>query len=105
MRFFATLIFLAIALSASSQTYSVECPKPDSCFLRELSVGPSNAQNPRPQTVVSYTFFRGPEDLQRIVDAVRKQASEQLEKGMQIVNQANAMNAAAKEIEALKPKK
>jgi len=106
MRFFATLIFIAIAFSASAQSYSVECPKPDSCFLKEISVGPVSAQNPRPQTVVSYTYFRGPEELQKIVDSVRKQAAEQLEKGMQIVNTANSMNAAAKEIEALlRPKK
>lgn len=98
---FSIITFFAQAQSAS---YSIECPKPDSCFLKETSIGLATAQDPRPQTVVSYRLFRSPAELDGIVAAIRKQAADQLAKGTELINQANTMNGVADKIKAAWPK-
>lgn len=98
------LLFISLFAQAQA-TYSVDCPKPDSCFLKEVSTGVPSANEPRPQAVTSYKFFRTAVDFDAITQGIRKQASEELAKGMEQVNRANAMNAVADKIEAVKPKK
>ena len=98
------LLFISLFANAQGAIYSVDCPKPDSCFLKEVSTGQPSANEPRPQTVTSYKFFRTLTDFDAIVSGIRKQASDELAKGMQQVNTANAMNAVADKIEAVKPK-
>lgn len=97
------LLFISIFVQAQA-TYTVDCPKPDSCFLKEVSTGAPSANEPRPGTVISYKFFRTTAEFDAIILGIRKQASDELSKGMEQVNRANAMNAVADKIEAVKPK-
>lgn len=101
---FALLIF-AITIQAQSASYSVECPKPDSCFLREISTGPVTAQDPRPQTVTSYRLFRSAAEFEKIVSDIRAAGAKKLEEGMKIVEEARGINAIADKIQAAWPKK
>lgn len=102
--FSITLFFLALSIKAQNVSYSVECPKPDSCFLKEVSVGAPTSQEPRPQATTSYRYFKTLEEFDEVVNNIRKQASEELAKGMEIVDRARSMNLIADKIQGVRPK-
>lgn len=102
MRFFTTLIFSVFALALSAQTtYTVDCPRPDSCFLVETSIQQATAQNPRPQVTISYRLFRTPQEFDAIIEAIRKAANAEISAG---VDQSRVLNAIADKIQAVKLK-
>lgn len=102
--FAIALLFASLAVKSQSVVYSVECPKPDSCFLKEVSTGASTTQEPRPQAITSWRFFRTLEEYDAIVSDIRKQAAEELKNGMEQVDKARGMNAVADKIDAVRPK-
>lgn len=106
MKFLSTFLFSIIAFFAQAQsaTYSVECPKPDSCFLKEVSSGAPTAQDPRPQTVTSYKFFRSVSEFDQIVSAIRAASAKKMEEGMKLVDEARGINTVADKIQAARPK-
>lgn len=107
MKFISTSIFCLIAIFSQAQnvSYSVECPKSDSCFLKEVVSSVANDKAPRPQVTTTYTLFRSLDEYDAIIAAIRKQASEDLTKGMDIVDKARMMSAVADKIQAVRPKK
>ncbi len=104
LAFFAFVIFGFLPPAAAQVAqYSVECPKPDSCFLKEVTTAAATAQEPRPQTVTAWRLFRSQQEFDMIVASVRKQAADELSKGMEIVDRARALSAIADKIEAARP--
>ena len=100
----ATTIFILIfgAIQAQTLDYTIDCPKPDSCYLREISTAAPTAQEPRPQTTISNRLFRSLADLDAVIEAVRKQAREEAAKGMELLRKSETMNAVADKIKAAK---
>ena len=90
------------ALQAQTLDYSIECPKPDSCFLREVSTATPTAQEPRPQSTVSWRLFRSWAEFDGLIELVRKQAREESAKGMELMKKAETMNLVADKIKAAK---
>ena len=76
----AAFALLFSGLQAQTLDYSIECPKPDSCFLREISTAAPTAQEPRPQTTISNRLFRSWADLDAVIELVRKQARDEAAK-------------------------
>ena len=102
MRFFATLIFSVFALALSAQTtYSIDCPKQDSCFLVETSVAETRGE-PRPSVTINDRLFRTPQEFDAIIEAIRKAANAEISAG---VDQSRVLNAIADKIQAAWPKK
>lgn len=102
MKTLYTLLFCFFALALSAQTtYTVDCPRQDSCFLVETSIQQATAQNPRPQVTISYRLFRTSQEFDAIIDAIRKAANAEISAG---VDQSRALNAIADKIQAVKPK-
>ena len=104
---FGTTFFLMLFASFcfAQSSYSIDCPKPDSCFLKEVTVSATDEANPRPQTVTSYRLFRSQHELDGILSAIRKQADEAFEKSMELLNTSNELRKVANKIEAIRPKK
>lgn len=102
--FLAVFATISISISAQSVSYSVECIKPDSCFLKEVSAVRANESEPRAQIVTTYKLFRSLSEFDAIVSAVQKQAADELSKGMEMVKRANEMNAIADKLRAVRPK-
>jgi hypothetical protein len=100
----ATTILILIfgAIQAQTLDYSIDCPKPDSCFLREVSTAAPTAQEPRPQSSVSWRLFRSWADLDAVIELVRKQARDEAAKGMELMKKAETMNLVADKIKAAK---
>ena len=102
MKFFATLLFsvFSLALSAQSATYSVECPKPDSCFLVETSVAETKGE-PRPSVTINYRFFRTKSEFDAIITTIKDQANKEISAG---VDRSRFMISVADKIQAAWPK-
>lgn len=101
---FFAITFFAFSVSAQSVSYSVECITPDSCFLKEVSLGVPTEQDPRPQSITSYKFFRSIQEFDQIAATIRKQAADETKKAMEILDRARSMNGIADKIEAVRPK-
>lgn len=103
MKLLSTLLFcfFAIALSAQSQTtYSIDCPKQDSCFLVETSVAETKGE-PRPSVTINYRFFRTKQEFDAIIAAIKDQANKEISAG---VDRSRFMNDVADKIKAAWPK-
>lgn len=98
----AAFALILSGLQAQTLDYTIDCPKPDSCFLREISTAAPTAQEPRPQTTISNRLFRSLADLDAVIEAVRKQAREEAAKGMELLRKSETMNAVADKIKAAK---
>jgi len=98
----AALVLLTTGLQAQTLDYSIDCPKPDSCFLREVSTAAPTAQEPRPQSSVSWRLFKSWAELDAVIEVVRKQAREEAAKGMELLKKSETMNAVADKIKAAK---
>lgn len=102
MRFFITLIFSVFALALSAQTtYTVDCPRQDSCFLVETSVAETKGE-PRPSVTINYRFFRTKQEFDAIITTIKDQANKAISNG---VDQSRFMNGIAEKIQAAWPKK
>jgi len=102
MKLFSTLIFSLslFTLSAQSVAYTVECPKQDSCYLVETTVGQATPPM-RPQVTIAYRFFRSDAEFDAIVEQIRRAANAEISAG---VDRSRGMNAIADKIAAAKPK-
>ena len=98
----AVFALLITGLQAQTLDYTIDCPKPDSCYLREISTAAPTAQEPRPQTTISNRLFRSWADLDAVIEVIRKQAREEAAKGMELMKKAETMNLVADKIKAAK---
>jgi len=78
-----TLFALLAFFTAQAQSaYTVDCPKQDSCFLVEISTGPTIKGEPRPSVTINYRFFRSKEEFDAIVNAIKEQANKEISNGV-----------------------
>lgn len=102
MKTLYTLLFCFFALALSAQTtYTVDCPKQDSCFLVETSVAETKGE-PRPSVTINYRFFRTKSEFDAIIATIKDQANKAISNG---VDQSRFMNSVADKIQAAWPKK
>lgn len=104
MKLLSTFAFIiySIALSAQSQTtYTIDCPRQDSCFLVETSVAETKGE-PRPSVTINYRLFRTKQEFDAIVTAIKDQANKEISAG---VDRSRFMNSVADKIQAAWPPK
>jgi len=101
-KFALTALFALLLTAAQAQSaYTVDCPKQDSCFLVEISTGPTIKGEPRPSVTINYRFFRTKEEFDAIVSAIREQANKEISNG---VDRNRFMLEVADKIKAAWPK-
>ena len=101
MKTLYTLLFCLFALALSAQTtYTVDCPRQDSCFLVETSVAETKGE-PRPSVTINYRFFRTKQEFDAIITTIKDQANKEISAG---VDRSRFMISVADKIQAAWPK-
>lgn len=94
------LTALSFTLKAQTATYEIDPIKQDSFFLVETITGQVTEEFPRPQTTVTNVLYRSPNALLDLVEAMKKQATDDEAQAEKLIAGVKAKREMAGKIEA-----